>query len=993
MKNHLFIGLGGQGGKSIAELRKVIEQRSDDAESLKANGQRWDFLYIDSSKDVTNNRKNWTHFGKNLQLENNSFLFLRDQGQDLNAATLSLQPAISPWIGDVKRLEGFLQGARGIQGANQRRRFGRLLFASNADRIRTAICDQKVAPLTVNGNQCAFHIFASLAGGTGSGAIVDLVTLLRTQYPEADVDTGFPIFLYLYVTSDDFEEAQVGYFHQNQFAAIRDLNALACSKFRPTILGSNGGGAMFTEDEPITQILLSTSLNDRNQRLSLPKQHQIVAESAFERIFAYCNGDLDEASQKPLTGEDRLPSYPGEPLGNLLRSFRFGSSGMRRWEVPTEGIHEFLANDLYVSVFREMLYQNWSDTQGYLDSKVSSSNTITTELVQTLATLLEAALLENQELPKLLDSLSTDLLAAHTGLKREGFREKDLEDYEVVLKERFDSHLNGVGIEKTLSSFRENRGARLERISKLIGDTIGSAWGRIQSPIGLAYIPDTLLELQEKLRNRLADAGEGREKAGDNGLRARMEARRGEWQKLTFLSRPVKQNALAEAHRKDVQSFLAAQLRRRVIEEDLGALGEVVTRLGNLESSFRDSVIKVEEWLQKTENRRDTLEKDLSDLHRDDVSNKSELSSADFEKVKERFKTEKTHLLNTSEQLKSSVILAALNGEPLYTLRNISGEREIVFWERADEMVYDRARQVHNEIIERHGIRPILTSSLLDTLKERFDQDPDSFKQELKGFIDSATASIKIDNTQFQPKVLRGDDNMPSMPRRALVLGLPRGHSFSGILEALIDPLMPAGDNTAKGIYFHEDPAQIRLLFVASWMAARFATVIKDLDKKYNHAITMNQGGDTAYFTNIDESGEENQRPSLLLPSPEESRSTMRAGLWLGQQITIDEEGTHLIEVSSEQVSLMQISENGLLPRRIAGSIAEAKATANILDISRVSDAVTQAVYGKDTVFLDAIKSLVKGEERRVREEFGAGSIEFNDWTADRDKIYELLVR
>ena len=759
------------------------------------------------------------------------------------------------------------------------------------------------------------------------------------------------------------------------------------------MLGSNNGGAEFAQDEPITQIVLSTSLNDRNQRLSLSKQHQIVAESAFERIFAYCNGDLDEAAQKPLTGEDRQPSYPGEPLGNLLRSFRFGSAGMRRWEVPTEEIHELLANDLYVSAFREMAYQNWNDDQGYLDSKVSSSRSGASDLAQSLASLLETVLLEKQDLPKLLDALSTDLVTTHTGLKREGFRDKDLEDYEVALRERFHSHLNGEGLDETISGFRDSREARLRKLSAQIGDAIGSAWGRVQSPIGLAYVPDALLELQNRLRNRLAEAG-GREQAdGDNSLRARMEARKGEWRKMTFLSRPVKQNALAEAHRKDLQNLLAAELRRRVVTEDEETLGDIITELGSLESSFRDSVIKVEGWLQKRENRRETIENALSDLHRDNVSNKSELSREDFDRCLQLFRTERTHLLNTCEQLKQNVILPALSGDPLNTLRNIKDERELAFWEKADEMVYDRARQIHNEIVERHGIKPILTSELLDTLKERYDQDPESFKQELKEFIDSATASVKIDNTQFQPKVLRGDEGMPSMPRKALVLGLPRGHNFSQTLESLIDPLMPAGDNTAKGIYFHEDPAQIRLLFVASWMAARYATVIKELDEKYDRALANNQGGDTAYFTNIDESGEKNQRPSLLLPSPEESRSVMRASLWLGQQISIDSDGTHLIEESDDQVSLMQNTENGLVPRRIGSSIDDAKRSADILGISRVSDAVTQAIIGRDSDFVEEIKAFIRQEDKRVRDEFGAGSTEFEEWTADRDKIYELLAR
>ncbi|RYD59598.1 MAG: hypothetical protein EOP83_20580, partial [Verrucomicrobiaceae bacterium] len=67
MRNHLFIGLGGQGGKSIAELRKVFAQRESDAKSLAERGVKWDFLYIDSSRDVSNNRTNWTHFGKSLK--------------------------------------------------------------------------------------------------------------------------------------------------------------------------------------------------------------------------------------------------------------------------------------------------------------------------------------------------------------------------------------------------------------------------------------------------------------------------------------------------------------------------------------------------------------------------------------------------------------------------------------------------------------------------------------------------------------------------------------------------------------------------------------------------------------------------------------------------------------------------------------------------------------------------------------------------------------
>lgn len=990
MKNHLFIGLGGQGGKSVAELKKVFEQRSSDVSSLGNKGHQWDFLYIDSSRDVSNNRENWTHFGKSLHLENDSFLYLKDEGGHLDAQKLALQPDVAPWIGEVKRLDKFLEGAKEFRGANQRRRFGRLLFASKADRILKAICDDKVAPMTSNGNQCAFHIFASLAGGTGSGSIVDLVTLLRTRYPSSDIDGGFPIFLYLYVTSDDFEKDQVGYFHQNQYAALRDLNALACGRFRPTLVGSSYGGAQFAGNDPITQIILSTSWNGRNKRLELSKQHQIVAEAAFERIFAYCNGDLDEGSQRPLTGEDILPNYPGEPLGNLLRSFRFGSSGMRRWEVPTEEIHEMLANDLYVSVFREMLYQHWNEDQGYLNARLSLSRSGATELGQSLFTLLNAASIEKKELSRLNDALSADLVATHSGLKRQGFKDKDLGDYETALRERFTSHLNAVGLEETFSAYREQRDTRLKDLSRLIEETITAAWARIQSPIGLAYIPDGLSELQENLRKRLANAEEADE-SSDNALRSRMEVRKGEWQKMTALSRPIKQNALAEAHRKDLQYLLQGQLRNRIVSEDIATLEETIKELGSLEARFRDSVINVESWLNKKTNRRDTLQRDLLNLQKDDVANKSEISAVDFESFLRIFRTKRSHLVNTAESLRQTVIIPALSGDALSSLSRIEDARAVIFWEKADEEIFRRALQIHNEIVEKNGLKPILTSDLLETLKKRYDKDPEEFKKELKLFIDSATASAQIDNSQFQPKVLRGDENMPFMPRKVLVLGLPRLHSFSATLQSLIKPLLPAGDNTAQGVYFHEDPTQIRLLFVASWMAARFASVVKELENKYSKALSANLEGDTTYFTNIDGSGEKGQRPALLLPSPEESRSIMRAALWLGRRIPADDDGTFLISESDGRVALIQNSDSGIVPYKLGSSIEEVKTSADILSISKVSDAVSAALVSIDSELLESMKEQVKAEDKAKREQHGASSSEYADWTNDRQKIYELL--
>lgn len=990
MKNHLFIGLGGQGGKSIAELKKVIQQREEDAKSLGQQDIKWDFLYIDSSKDVTNSRENWTHFGKSLKLNPDSFLYLKDGGDGLNPASLALKPDIQPWIGHVSTLERFLEGVQGIQGANQRRRFGRLLFANNANRIRKSICDDKIAPMLANGNQCAIHIFASLAGGTGSGSLVDLVTMLRTKYPAASVDDGFPIFLYLYVTSDDFEEAQVGYFHQNQYATLRDLNALACGRLRPHLVGSDRGGEPFTGEEPVTQILLSTSLNDRNQNVTLPKQHKIIAEAAFERIFSYCSGNLNEAQQKPLTGEDRLASYPGEPLGNLLRSFRFGSLGMRRWEVPTEEVMELLANELYVSCFRRMLYQNWDSQSGALGEKLPRTHAGNGALAEIIGKTVEGSLVHKSRISELAQAMSDDFSRAHNGMRNTGYKDLDLDSYEMRLRERYQSELLGSGIDSVFAEMADKRKSRLKELLESVKATIVGAWTRADRPLGLSYVPDALAELQELVRKWLGTWTILPSDGADQALRTRMEARKSEWRKMTALSRPFRREALASAQRADLISLFKGDLKHRTLAEDRQLLDLLITELGALEASYRQASAKLEEWEGKASGRRDSLRRDISTRGKDS-SNRYELSDEVLECYLKAQRLEEATMNNAADALLKKTIKRRIELRGIEAIGRISNQEELEYWQEADEEIYGRAKQMHDLIVERDAIPPVLSGDLMGKLRERYLENPEAFQDELKAFIDSATCSSKIDYNQLQPKDLRGDANMPSMPRKALVVGLPRGHVFSSELKNMISPLMPAGDNTAQGFYEHDDPAQIRLLSVMSFMAARYARVVKELEAKYSQALSSNIGNDTAYFTNIDSSGEKNQRPDLLLPSPEDTRSSMRAAMWLGTRVQLADGTGALVQAANDRVVLLRQGEEGIVPMFLGESLKAVEQGADIRTIYRVVDEVSAAVASQSAEQIARLRSDVADVDRELREKLGPASPEYAEWVNDRKKINELL--
>ena len=278
----------------------------------------------------------------------------------------------------------------------------------------------------------------------------------------------------------------------------------------------------------------------------------------------------------------------------------------------------------------------------------------------------------------------------------------------------------------------------------------------------------------------------------------------------------------------------------------------------------------------------------------------------------------------------------------------------------------------------------------MDTLQQRYNEDQEGFKRELKGFMESATCSIEIDAGQIQPKEIRGDSGMPDMPRKLLLLGLPHaGHPFAEALKDMV--VVPAGDDTRRDVYFHDDPTQIRLLFVVSWMGARFAKVTHGLAKLYDSAMQNDQAGDKAYFTNIDPSGEENQRPPLLLLTPDGSRIAMAAALWLGSKIPAGSTGSNLIEATEGRVILLATTKDGPRPEQIGSSMEAAQAQADIRTIAKVCEAVEGAVAGLSPEEHERLDTLVSEEDAKQQKEHGIASVDYGRWTKKRDKIKKIL--
>lgn len=344
--NNFIIGLGGQGGRSIAAFRREMVKNRHDADEMERLGVRIQYLYIDSSRDQLQDSKQWEQYGQDVSLSEGDWI-----GMDVKSpiSALAVRPNIRPWLGDLE--EQMSKGGRksgsgnvqSIKGAGQLRRYGRALFAEHAQNISSKI-SQKLQLLlsagTSNPSVC-FHIFCTLGGGTGSGGLIDLLTMINriaSTYTQGEVT----VMVYCYVAGDARADNNVGYFFENEYAALRDLNALACRRYHPYMAGllNNDGQSQFSHGgliAPISQVYLSSEFTT-NTDIKVQVEH--MAKGCFNMIAT--QRSLDATIQKGFSGEDLIQGNEGEDPGDVKQSYRFAGMATKSWYIPISQIKEML---------------------------------------------------------------------------------------------------------------------------------------------------------------------------------------------------------------------------------------------------------------------------------------------------------------------------------------------------------------------------------------------------------------------------------------------------------------------------------------------------------------------------------------------------------------------------------------------------------------------------------------------------------------------------
>lgn len=378
MANHLFIGLGGTGGKVLRELRKRVyeEFRSNDPD----NGVFVDYVYVDSSNVDLENRTDWNVLGNSVHLGNAQKVNINGIGAGV-LGNLNAFPGLKGFLkpGDVHTMQTTMASfiTTGIGG--QRRRLGRMLLANNMSDQKNPASFEQIVRSAVGRLQKAsgddnvdFHICAGLAGGTGSGSIIDAISQIRTWFPYQEDTHAYKIRLFLYTPERTLVEQahDSGFYQANGYSALLELNALSLRKYNPTDITGNVNHVtgeirrLLEEKEAFESAYIYTNVNEKGKVLDLG--HGLpaaVANFIFQTTIASAQPDAQLAR---LVDSENNGSEPElNRSGKKVHSRKFMSFGITRVEFPETEIKEYMTYIYALSTVRQLAYNMWQEGVGY----------------------------------------------------------------------------------------------------------------------------------------------------------------------------------------------------------------------------------------------------------------------------------------------------------------------------------------------------------------------------------------------------------------------------------------------------------------------------------------------------------------------------------------------------------------------------------------------------------------------------------------------------
>ncbi|SEH25658.1 tubulin-like doman-containing protein [Magnetospirillum fulvum] len=850
MKNHLIIGLGGTGGRVIRALRKriMVENRSNDVPIPGRSGECLGlrYLYIDSSAEMMNpTDESWRVLGQSVQLPQSAQMKITGANIRAVLANPQTHPTIRPWIGSPNQWAKVPDTVISAGAGGQRRRLGRFLFAMKAAEFSEKLSRSVDELRRATGNSDVHvHIVTGLAGGTGGGSFIDVLTQVA-QHQSITTSSHISLFAVLPERNTTWN---AGNYYANGYASLLELNGLLIGKYRPCDL-STPGQLVTLNHQLLKGIYLISNENSDGISLTVDSDVPVmIADFLYERLLESEQGQAPIATNENENFGPELVPGTTEPQ----RARMFSSFGIKRVEYPENEIEEYLAANIARMASLQLSFNNWTDEFGFIDRRVQVNFRQRVED----KTLRERWRLTDDHLKYVLPVLDEDssrarehnwlpTLDAEWNEARDYYQVecKDLDRLEMLpryhdlMEQQFgNGGFRRQGVQEFYRLRSAGRAAIAARIAELVEDELLRKWR--EGEIGWSL--DDLLETLKSLREALEERRAGFEKAASD-LRERIKSYDDELAEQRFaaadtspITWPFKRSGILQAYAQVVSEYMVARTDLEATNFATSLIPAILEQIIELQNHIERVRTIVAEALERL---RQTIDSRL----RTEDANASAAAIRRFDpttvvQLRDKILRDRSEMGRIASEIRRSLLdTPLLRNSPhfrtlLEELQGVALDQRLL--ERCDAMT----KSVHDNLVQGDANR-VLGVQLIQRLRTEFGGDPEKLDAFTRDIVAKAKPFARIDETEK----VKDPQTVGAPPGAAMVTAIVVQRPKPPGYEAFLDSLDTSINATHLGIRIPDPstskPNALTAISVHSGMPIRFLEIAKFLKAEYQKRL------------------------------------------------------------------------------------------------------------------------------------------------------------
>ena len=897
--NHIIVGLGGTGGKVIRSFRKLIytEFRQEAPTGIDVG-----YLYVDSSREMMSlDDPSWKVLGVSVQLPAASQLVIT--GEDLSARLSNIQtyPGIKPWIGDRAVWGEILGSIVGAALGGQKRRLGRFLLACKIDNFRKQV--QSLArTLQANGQtDLTFHVVAGLAGGTGSGSIIDVVAQLRAMYGQPE---RHKIVCYL-LLPDRYPPPNwdTGNYHANGFAALTELNALSTGAYRPIDVSS---GNRLDLKDAFNGAYVFGNENETGYQADVDKEIPgIVSEFLFQKIVVASKVGWRslERMENAENGDGTPETAPGARVGE--RSKRFLSFGIKRIAIPEEEIKEYLSLNFARQAIQQLRHNNWQDTLGFVDearnidaaSLVRQPDVLSRWQLSDDHLTLAVPILASDDPQKRWKTLTAEwesVLPTFKSMAREQDASTWLDELSKYFLKRFDEGFRNAGV---TAFYRTKAMARKDMAREVRGRVERELFDDWRNGVrSAAEVARVLAALQAALNERQLGVDEIvlKQRAEADAAREQLLATSKKWADLGLFGKLVGgRDSLFDAHGIYLQEMYVRRTRIEAWSFAKPLLADIATEIADLKATVDAIVSTMQDALRKVSV---AIDERLKKANLDDVSGHLiRFYDPDaVRRVTRALSTDEAEQRTQVAKVRASLV-ASLGPAPTFTsFAARLGLSELV--DRIESITEENAQVAHNTLVTDAKDR-ILGVSIIAKLKDRYGGDAQALRGYVAKLVNEAGCFITVnplERNRSGPGIAAG---VQTLIEKWIVI-LPKAPEHAAFVEQLRQAFRDAQPGDLEFIEADDRANQITMISVKNLFPLRYLGILPFLQERYQTRVASNP---VRFSLELHTEGGLDSYPALYAKSGDDLRRDALAYLLIGRATgTVREQNGALVLLSKD---------------------------------------------------------------------------------------------